>query len=311
VLNVETPHEGGLTTEDLNLLTLLADQVSVALENAALYERLRQHTAELQQTVAARTAELEQALAKAQAADQLKTRFVADVSHELRTPLTNIRLYLDLLDKGRTERFADYLETLHRETSRLIDLIEDLLTVSRLDAGTAEMEPTWIDLNSMAAGLVEDRRRLVARLNLSIDFDPQADLPLVRADERMITQVIANLMTNAVNYTEPGGRVTVRTDTIADGEKKWARLAVVDTGLGIPESEMPRLFERFFRGSASRARGISGTGLGLAICREILDRHDGKISATSQAGEGSAFTIWLPVQRISEVIPAAPGGPSV
>ncbi len=305
VLNVESPLEGGLTEEDLNLLTLLADQVSVALENAALYERLRQHTAELQQTVSSRTAELEQALAKAQAADQLKTRFVADVSHELRTPLTNIRLYLDLLDKGRTEKFADYLETLHRETSRLIDLIEDLLTVSRLDAGTAEMEPIWIDLNSMAAGLVEDRRRLVARVDLSIDFDPQADLPLVRADERMISQVVANLMTNAVNYTAPGGRITVRTDTIADGEKKWARLAVADTGLGIPENELPRLFERFFRGSASRARGVSGTGLGLAICKEILDRHGGRITATSQAGKGSAFTIWLPVQRITEVMAAA------
>ena len=306
VLNVESPSEGGLTEEDLNLLTLMADQVSVALENAALYERLRQHTAELQKTVSARTAELQAALAQSQAADQLKTRFVADVSHELRTPLTNIRLYLDLLDKGRSEKFADYLETLHRETSRLIDLIEDLLTVSRLDAGTAEMDPIWIDLNSMAAGLVEDRRRLVARVELTIDFDPQADLPLVRADERMISQVVANLMTNAVNYTPPGGRITVRTDTIADGEKKWARLAVADTGLGIPENELPRLFERFFRGSASRARGVSGTGLGLAICKEILDRHGGRITASSQTGKGSTFTIWMPVQRITQVVSSAP-----
>jgi signal transduction histidine kinase len=306
VLNVESPQEGGLTEEDLNLMTLMADQVSVALENAALYERLRQQAADLKQTVSSRTAELERALAQAQAADQLKTRFVADVSHELRTPLTNIRLYLDLLDKGRSEKFADYLETLHRETSRLIDLIEDLLTVSRLDAGTAEMDPTWIDLNSMAAGLVDDRRRLVARVDLTIEFQPQADLPLARADERMISQVVANLMTNAVNYTLPGGRITVRTDTIADGEKKWARLAVVDTGLGIPENEVPRLFERFFRGSASRTRGISGTGLGLAICKEILDRHGGRITASSQAGKGSTFTVWLPVQRITEVVPSAP-----
>jgi signal transduction histidine kinase len=104
----------------------------------------------------------------------------------------------------------------------------------------------------------------------------------------------------------PGGRITVRTDTIADGEKKWARLAVVDTGLGIPENEVPRLFERFFRGSASRTRGISGTGLGLAICKEILDRHGGRITASSQAGKGSTFTVWLPVQRITEVVPSAP-----
>ena len=305
VLNVESPLEQGLTVEDLNLLTLLADQVSVALENAALYERLRLHAVELEATVLSRTAELERAAAQARLADQMKTRFVADVSHELRTPLTNIRLYLDLLDKGRSEKFADYLETLHRETERLIDLIEDLLTVSRLDAGTAEMEPTWIDLNSMAAGLVEDRRRLVARVDLAIAFDPQTDLPLVRADERMISQVVANLMTNAVNYTLPGGSITVRTDTIADGANKWARLTVADTGLGIPENEVPRLFERFFRGAASRARGISGTGLGLAICKEILDRHGGRITASSRAGEGSSFTIWLPVQRATEIVQAA------
>lgn len=302
VLNVESPIPRGLTDDDLNLLTLLADQVSVALENAALYERLRRHSSELETMVSKRTAELQAALEQSRQADQLKTRFVADVSHELRTPLTNIRLYLDLLDKGRSERFADYLETLHRETNRLIDLIEDLLTVSRLDAGTAEMAPSWIDLNSMALSLVEDRRRLVSKLDLEIRFEPQSDLPLVRADERMISQAMANLMTNAVNYTPPGGSITVRTDTIADGLNKWARLSVVDTGLGISESEAPRLFERFFRGSASRARGIAGTGLGLAICKEIMERHRGRITAASTEGQGSTFTIWLPVQRASEVV---------
>ncbi len=301
VLNVETPDEGALTSEDLNLLTLLGDQVSVALENAALVERLRLHAQELRETVSARTGELQRALEQSVQADQLKTRFVADVSHELRTPLTNIRLYLDLLEKGRSEKFPDYLETLHRETGRLVDLIEDLLMVSRLDAGTAEMTPTWIDLNSLAHSLVEDRRRLVGQMNLTIDLETQGDLPLVRADERMISQVVANLLTNAVNYTPPGGAIVVRTDTIGDGEMKWARLAVVDTGVGIPENELPRLFERFFRGSASRIRGVSGTGLGLAICEEILERHGGRITAASRSAEGSTFTIWLPAQRVSEV----------
>jgi signal transduction histidine kinase len=308
VLNVESPEERGLTPEDLHLLTLVGDQVSVALENAALVERLRRHTEELQETVAERTAELQQALEVSLQADQLKTRFVADVSHELRTPLTNIRLYLDLLEKGRSEKFADYLETLHRETGRLVDLIEDLLMVSRLDADTADLEPSWIDLNSMAHSLVEDRRRLVAQMDLTIGLETQADLPLVRADERMIAQVVANLLTNAVNYTPPGGSVTVRTDTIGDGETKWARLSVADTGVGIPENELPRLFERFFRGSASRIRNVSGTGLGLAICKEILDRHGGRITSASRSGEGSTFTIWLPVQKATEfgeVRPAA------
>ena len=141
VLNVESPTLGALTEEDLHLLTLLADQVSVALENAALYERLRRNMAQLEQTVSDRTAELARALEQARAADQLKTQFVADVSHELRTPLTNIRLYLELVDRGKPEKFGDYMETLNRETERLVALIEDLLAVSRLDAGTAIPQP--------------------------------------------------------------------------------------------------------------------------------------------------------------------------
>jgi GAF domain-containing protein len=293
VLNVETSVRGGLTEEDVNLLALLADQVSVALENAALYDRLRRNMAQLEQTVSDRTAELAQALEQARAADRLKTQFVADVSHELRTPLTNIRLYLELVDRGRPEKFGDYMETLNRETERLVALIEDLLAVSRLDAGTAIPQPEPLDLNQLALGLVEDRQRLFQQKNLAVTFEPAAELPAVLADERMLTQVLANLMTNAMNYTPAGGSIRIWTDTAPEGDATWVRLSVADTGLGIPEDEKPSLFKRFFRGSASRRMNTAGTGLGLAICREILDRHGGRISFTSRPGEGTTFTIWL------------------
>lgn len=294
VLNVETPVRYGLSQDDLRLLSLLADQVSIALENAALYERLRQEAEKLERTVAERTAALAEALEQAREANQIKTQFVSDVSHELRTPLTNIRLYLELLETGQPARFASYLDTLQRETDRLVTLIEDLLAISRLDAGTSAPSPVSLDLNRLAQTLVEDRRRLFSASELKLEFMPDTPLSRIFADERMLTQVVANLLTNALNYTPPGGRVIVSTRETADGETDWVTLTVTDTGLGIRPEDENRIFERFYRGSAARDGGKPGTGLGLAICKEILERHSGRITFESKPDKGSSFTIWLP-----------------
>lgn len=293
VLNVESPERNSLTQDDVRLLSLLADQISVAIENAALYDHLRQHADELERMVTERTASLAEALEKARQADRIKSQFVSDVSHELRTPLSNIRLYLDLLSLGRPERFSDYVETLTRETERLMRLIEDLLAISRLDARAAAMQVAPLDLNAIARALVADRQRLFAARNILLELEADAHLPIVHGDERMLSQVLANLLTNAMQYT-PHGKVTVSTARRQDESGTWATLTVADTGLGIPEDEIPRLFERFFRGASSRAVHAPGTGLGLAICKEIVDRHGGRISVRSRAGSGSEFTVWLP-----------------
>ena len=294
VLNVESPVPYGLSESDARLLSLLGDQVSVAIENAALYDRLRRHSTDLEQTVAERTARLAEALEQATEADRLKTQFVADVSHELRTPLTNIRLYLELISQASRERFTEYLETLNRETERLVDLIEDLLAISRLDAGTHPPEMAPLDLNALARGLVADRRRMFDERRLQVSFEPDEKLPEVVADGRLLSQVAANLMTNAMHYTLPGGRVGLATESVVVDGRQWATLSVTDTGLGIPADEQGHVFERFYRGTASRRMGTPGTGLGLSICKEILDRHGGRIQLQSRAGEGSTFTVWLP-----------------
>lgn len=294
VLNVESPVLHGLTEDDARLLTLVGDQVSVAIENAALYDRLRRHSSELEQTVAERTARLAEALERATEADRLKTQFVADVSHELRTPLTNIRLYLELISQASRERFPEYLETLNRETERLVDLIEDLLAISRLDVGTHPPELGLLDVNALARGLVADRRRMFDERRLHVTFDPAPEVPRVLADGRMLSQVLANLMTNAMHYTLPGGRVELATQGVDLDGQRWATLRVTDTGLGIPEEEQAHVFERFYRGTASRRMGAPGTGLGLSICKEILDRHGGHIQLESRVGEGTTFTLWLP-----------------
>jgi len=294
VLNVETADLLGLTEADLRLLTLIADQLSVAIENAALYERLRQHRDELEEAVEQRTSELAEALQRAEQASRIKTQFVNDVSHELRTPLSNMRLYVDLLETGKPERRADYLKTLDRETERLIQLIEDMLTISRMDAGTVAFEPQLVDMNPLAEALLEDRRKLMEERGLRVDFRPVKNLPLVRCDNAMLTQSIANLLTNAMLYTQAGGEVHMATELSVEDGVQWVKLSVADTGLGVREEERGQLFERFFRGSASRSAGTPGTGLGLSIARDVLERHGGRITYRARDQGGSEFAVWLP-----------------
>jgi PAS domain S-box-containing protein len=229
--------------------------------------------------------------------DRLKSQFVSDVSHELRTPLTNIRLYLDLLrsttDRTKVER---YLDTLSRESDRLAYLIDDLLSLSRLDAGAVTPDLRSLDLNKLLGSLVDDRRALATRrgLELSLEWDPA--LPMARGDERLLSQVFTNLLTNAMNYTQDQGHITVRTRTENGSERRWVAAIISDNGPGIPLEEQPMIFRRFFRGRASRATGAAGTGLGLAICRDIIELHGGQITLESEGvpGQGTAFTVLLP-----------------
>jgi PAS domain S-box-containing protein len=229
--------------------------------------------------------------------DRMKSQFVSDVSHELRTPLTNIRLYLDLLQgTGDPAKTTRYLETMDRESGRLADLIDDLLSLSRLDAGTVAFFPNPTNLNDLLLALVEDRRALAASRGLSLSLDCETGLPRVMGDGRLLTQVFTNLLTNALNYTESGGKVMLRTRLHVDDGARWVIAEVEDTGLGVPLDEQPLIFRRFFRGQASRQTKAAGTGLGLAICKEIVDRHAGRLEVQSDgvSGGGSRFTVWLP-----------------
>jgi len=240
---------------------------------------------------------MQQDISERKELDRLKDLFVSNVSHELRTPLTNLKLYLKLMDKGRPEKRTQYLATLEREANRLQQLIEDLLSLSRLDAGRAVPIHTRTDLNRLVSQLVSDRKALADEKGLALTTDLAPDLAPVMADEKMLAQVLTNLTTNAMNYTSAGGRILVRTALQAtDGPQPaaWAAVSVIDTGYGVLPEEKQLLFERFYRGEAARRAGAPGTGLGLAICREIIARHEGHITVESELGKGSTFTVWLP-----------------
>ena len=223
--------------------------------------------------------------------DRMKTQFVSDVSHELRTPLTNLTLYIDLLaSTGDPARRDAYIQTLKRETGRLTHLIEDLLTISRLEAGRIQFQIRPVDINPLVESLVSDRVFLAAQRKIHLEFIPAPGLPPAAVDENMLTQALSNLLTNATNYTQPGGSIRV---TTARPEAGWLTIQISDTGVGISPEEIERIFDRFYRGRASRVTGAEGTGLGLAISQEILQRMNGKITVDSIPGKGSTFTLWL------------------
>jgi PAS domain S-box-containing protein len=229
--------------------------------------------------------------------DRLKSNIISNVSHELKTPLTNIRMYLDLLERGREEKKADYWLILKRETERLMLLVQDLLDLSQLDSGSVatQLEPLSLkpiidySLRSCAARAEEKRIRL--------EVDLPEGLPLVLADAKQIEQVMKNLLVNAINYTPAGGCVSIAAGRINGNERELAWFCVRDTGVGIDPEDLPHIFERFYRGhgrgNGGQGSQAPGTGLGLAICQEIITRHGGSIVVESSPGHGSSFTVYL------------------
>jgi signal transduction histidine kinase len=185
------------------------------------------------------------------------------------------------------------LETLNRESDRLSHLINDLLSLSRLEAGATEFSPSSIDVNHLLVALAADRNQLAAQQGLDLVVETDPKLPPAYSDERLLHQVFTNLLTNAMNYTPQGGTITLRTQSVSNGERVEA--SVEDTGIGISAEEQPLVFERFYRGHASRATNAPGTGLGLAICKEIIDLSQGNITVESELGKGTCMTVQLPV----------------
>ncbi len=233
--------------------------------------------------------------------DRLKTQFVSNVSHELRTPLTNIKLYQRYLRERRRPDLQDrFFDILDRETNRLMQMIESLLDLSRLEAGTMPFDSEPLDLNELIGKVVADYGVQAKERGLTLAFVPATRLPRTMAGRNQIIQAITNLLTNALNYTPSGGRVRVTTDSAEAG----VLVRVRDTGYGIAPEEMDQIFERFYRGEAARKAEVPGTGLGLAIVKQILDLHGGSIQIESEVGEGTTVTITLPAMEVAVTPPA-------
>ena len=242
--------------------------------------------------------------------ERLKSEFVATASHELRSPLTSIKGFVELLERGRDldPRQREFVDIIRVSTDRLVDLVNDLLDVARIEAGQMEISPRPVDVRDIVretATLLGPRLR--AR-HQRLHFDaPEEPLPLARvhADPTRLRQILVNLLTNAHQYTPEGGRVTI---AVREEPERLA-LRVSDDGPGIGPEELDRIFDRFYRGP-EQARG-GGTGLGLSIVKSLVDIHGGTIDVRSPPGEGTTFTVRLPFALGERPQPASDPGPRV
>ena len=265
-------------------LAELNDQLHVAVAQAEAAEAS-------QRLLLAREREVVERLTRL---DRDKTDFVSSVSHELRTPVTSMLGYLEMLENGDVGALnadqARMLEVISRNSRRLLRRIEDLLTVSGLEAGKMRLALAPIAVPELIEGAVAAMAPALAGRDLKLTVDLADELATITADAEHIDRVLINLLSNAVKFTPDGGRISI----IVTRRDDMVELVVADTGIGIPEDEQPRVFERFFRSSQAQEMAVPGTGLGLVIVKGIIDLHGGKIDVRSTPGVGTEVTISLP-----------------
>jgi len=289
-LSLDSTVPRAFQTEQIEIAREVADQLAIAIQQARLLEQTQRHAAELELRVAERTRELAAANERLTELDRLKSKFVSDVSHELRTPIANLKLYADLLERGKPEKHEQYISVLRQQSKRLAQLVDDILNLSRLEMGKDRIAFGPVDLNYVVDQVVTAHQPRAEAASLTLTFEPHIDLPPVRGEVNQLAQVITNLIGNALSYT-PHGCVRVATALLDDR----VCLQVEDTGMGIDAVDLANIFDRFYRGRRPQKSDIPGTGLGLAIVKEIVDLHQGHIEVDSRVDHGTTFRVWLPL----------------
>jgi len=232
--------------------------------------------------------------------ERMKDQFVSLVSHELRTPLTSILGYLELVlddqDEPLTETQSAYLHTVERNAQRLLGLVGDLLFTAQVDAGRFTLDPREVDLAAVARAAEETVRVTAAGSGVEVVVDVPEDGLVVSGDAMRLGQACDNLVSNAVKFTPAGGRVTIALHrAVREDGSPVAELSVSDTGIGIPSGEQGKLFTRFFRASTAKRSAVAGVGLGLSITKAITTAHGGTLDLASAEGQGTTFTLVLPL----------------
>jgi len=275
VVDVENRLKEAFSPTEERLVVALANHAALAVDNLHLLEETRKVEA---------LREL----------DRMKTELLSTVSHELRTPLGSIKGYATTLltygNKLRKQEQREFLEIIDSEADRLRELIENLLDMSRLEAGVLRIDREPTRLGRLAHEVVRKVQLSTTRHDLEVEW-PEED-PWVNADDKRIYQVLQNLVTNAMKYSPDGGHIGVK----ANIERRELVVSVADQGLGMPRSELDRIFDRFHRVAGEVSRRVGGTGLGLAICKGLVEAHGGRIWADSKGeGAGSTFYFTLPL----------------
>ena len=285
VMHVGLGEQRQILEKEIHLLTAVSEIAGTAIERALMMQTLEQRVSE-------RTSELADANERLKELDRLKSKFVADVSHELRTPIANLMLYLDLIEQGDPRRQERYLTVLRQQAERLTNLIEDTLNLSVIELGKDKISFHAFDLNQVVDVVTTAHLPSVEAANLELSVQLEPELPRLYGERNQMAQVVANLLANAINYTQEG-QIKISTEWHDETSDVW--LLFADSGMGIAPEDMDHLFDRFYRGKSVAQSTKPGTGLGLAIVKEIIDLHAGKIIVKSEVGVGTTFIVKLPV----------------
>jgi PAS domain S-box-containing protein len=293
-LNIQSADVEAFKPEDIAVLEILADQIAVAIDNARSYDISQKAVAEMREL------------------DRFKTQFLANMSHELRTPLNSIigfsRVILKGIDGPITDQQNQDLTAIYNSGQHLLGLINDILDLSKIDAGKMELAFDEVNIVDTIHGVISTAVGLVKDKPIKLVQDVNKELPTVRADPMRIRQVLLNLLSNASKFTDEGSITVSATKHVTSTGAEEVMISVTDTGPGIAAEDQAKLFQPFSQVDASPTRKTGGTGLGLSICQQLVKLHGGRIGVHSTVGKGSAFYFTLPVFENKELTPKVPEG---
>ena len=289
-----------ITEGDEELVSVLANQIGQALENARLFEQAYVASQVLESKVQERTKQLALALEEVKEINKMKSEFISAVSHELRTPLTSIKGYASLLITGKLgavpETVKERLEKINAHSDNLVKMINNLLDIARIESGRVEMKMEKCDI----AAIIETAHDLLTpqlkEKNLQWKTDISEGVPALVLDKHQVERIFINLVGNAIKFTPENGAITVR----VRHDPRAAAIEVSDTGIGVSRADLNKLFDEFYRVDNEINQSVKGTGLGLSLVKKIVDAHKGKIGVTSELNHGTTFHFTLPFD------PAAP-----
>ncbi|MDE2060332.1 MAG: GAF domain-containing protein [candidate division NC10 bacterium] len=313
VIDSRTPGVYSEGHEDL--VGLIGKQLALAIQNANLYAQVKRHAVELQQQVDERTQQLQEATRRAEEASRHKSVFLANMSHELRTPLNAILGFSDLLRDqafgSLSAKQARYAHHIHTSGRHLLTLINDLLDLSKVEAGKLTLRPEPFALSEALTAALQEIHPLADPKRLTLTLDTDTVPAVLTADPIRFKQIVYNLLSNAVKFTPEDGRITVTVRIVSDaghqeagGGCEFVEIAVTDTGIGIAAEDLPKLFGRFSQ--LETTKQSQGSGLGLALTRQLVELHGGTITAASAGpSQGSRFTVRLPMAPAASSEPRA------
>lgn len=290
-----------ITEGDEELVSVLANQIGQALENARLFEQAYGASQALESKVQERTKQLASALEEVKLINKTKSEFISAVSHELRTPLTSIKGYASLLITGKLgavpEAVKERLEKINAHSDNLVKMVNNLLDIARIESGRGEMKMEKCDITA----IIETARDLLTpqmrEKNLQWKAGIAADVPALTLDKHQAERVFINLISNAIKFTPEKGTITVR----VRHDPHAATIEVSDTGIGVSKEDLNKLFDEFYRVDNAINQNVKGTGLGLSLVKKIIEAHQGRIWVTSELNRGTTFHFTLPFNSVTPI----------